>query len=56
MPDRLKPFRLRQPLQELERKAIKARRPGFWTQEELDYAEAQADVLYQWMNDEPSTS
>lgn len=38
-------YRLAQPLEELERKAIKALRKGWWTQESLDHAKARANAL-----------
>ncbi len=38
-------YRQRQPLVELERKAKKARRPGWWTQEDIDLAKAEARNL-----------
>ncbi|KKL25214.1 hypothetical protein LCGC14_2407550 [marine sediment metagenome] len=41
--DKIKEYRLHQPLEELKRKARKAReRANLWTVEELDYAQAQA--------------
>lgn len=39
--------RLRQPLKELQRKALKSRnRANLWTQEQLDYADAVALKLH----------
>lgn len=40
--DKIREYRLRQPLDELLRKVIKAGRIGVWTQEEIDYGEAKA--------------
>jgi hypothetical protein len=49
--NRIKEFRLRQPQEELDRKAAKAmERAGLWTQEELDAADREAEELYQALN------
>jgi len=40
--EKIRQHRLRQPLEELERKSAKARRPGWWTQEDIDAAKAEA--------------
>lgn len=44
--ERIREFRLRQPQEELDRKADKAReRSNLWTQEELDAADKKATAL-----------
>lgn len=45
-----------QSLDELKRKSIKARRRGYWTQEEFDYAKCYADYWFQFLaNRKPVT-
>lgn len=39
------------PITELERKAAKAKTPGFWTQEDLDLADAKAGVLARYFEE-----
>lgn len=41
--DKFQRHRLRQPLEELDRKARKARRKDIWTQEEIDAAMKEAE-------------
>lgn len=41
----IKQMRIRQPLNELERKAKRARRKGLWTQEEEDWAKMAGERL-----------
>jgi hypothetical protein len=44
---RIELYRLDQPIEELRRKAEKARRrDNIWTQEELDWADAEASELH----------
>ena len=48
--EKIREFRLKQPLDELERKADKAReRSKLWSQEELDAATAQARDFTKWL-------
>ncbi len=45
--ERIRQFRLRQPIEELRRKSDKSRdRANLYTQEELDYAGAKAKELF----------
>jgi len=46
--DRITPYRLKQPIAELERKARKARRRSIFTQEDIDAANVRAGELYKW--------
>lgn len=43
--NRIEQARQAQPIAELQRKADKARSKGYWTQEDLDYANARAEEL-----------
>lgn len=43
--ERIADYRKRQPIEELRRKQRKAFQRGFWTQEDLDLADAEARVL-----------
>lgn len=48
--ERIRQFRVKQPLAELDRKAVKARRRGFWTQEEIDAAKVRAAEMAAWFD------
>lgn len=43
--------RQHQTLDELERKAKKARRPGWWTQEDIDLAKAEAREMVKFFKE-----
>lgn len=43
--DKLSAYRRRKPIEELVRKAKKAKRKGIWTQEEVDLAIAEGERL-----------
>ncbi len=43
----------RQPDAELERKAMKARQRGIWTQEEIDWIERKTDRYMEFINKHP---
>ena len=43
--EQIEALRKKQPLQELKRKRDKARRKGYWTQEDMDYADMAAIEL-----------
>jgi hypothetical protein len=40
----------RQTLDELKRKALKARRRGIWTREDIDYAQRKAQNIHAWLS------
>jgi hypothetical protein len=42
----IKDYRQKQPLEELARKREKARRRGFWTQEDIDHMWAWAEEMH----------
>jgi hypothetical protein len=44
----VKDYRQSQPIDELRRKAAKAARPGWWTQEDIDLAKAEAKEMAEW--------
>jgi hypothetical protein len=50
----VKDYRQSQPIEELRRKAAKAMRPGWWTQEDIDLAKAETAEMVEWFrcNDE----
>lgn len=52
--DLIRERRLAQPLEELRRKQKKARRRGIWTQEDIDYAEMEAEEMVKFFNPLPS--
>jgi len=45
----VKDYRQSQPIEELQRKAAKAARPGWWTQEDLDLAKANAAEMMKFL-------
>lgn len=47
--ERIAQYRLQQPVEELERKAVKARRKALLTQEDIDVADVRAATLLIWM-------
>lgn len=49
---RIEQYRIAQPIEELQRKAEKAkRRSGLWTQEELDIAGVEARIMAAWFRE-----
>jgi hypothetical protein len=44
----VKDYRQSQPIDELRRKAAKATRPGWWTQEDIDLAKAEGKEMAEW--------
>jgi hypothetical protein len=46
--ERIRQYRVRQPIAELERKQRKAAQRGIWTQEDLDLADARAEQQAWW--------
>ena len=48
--ERIREYRLKQPVSELLRKKIKATSKGYFTQEDLDWAEAEAKIWESELN------
>ena len=54
--DIIERHRRSQPIEELRRKAFKARCKSYWTVEDLDHAHAEAADICRYFNDQPTTT